>query len=296
MDKQPASLDFIVVGAEKCGTTWLATMLKQHPQIFLPEQKELHYFNRKFVEFPDLKNYNFDKPIEWYLSFFKDADSEKIKGEICPSYLWDENAAQRIFAFDPKIKIVMILRDPVERTYSAYRFYVQRGVIHQDFKHALQKFEEHLLIRSLYYEQVKRYFALFPKQNIHVILYEDLATDSAKVLTEVEKFLGVDQYFPPNINERSYVTGTVQFSLINKLLAMTRYYTHKFHLSFLLDVSRLAGLSGWLEQLRQKNKRVEQRTEIGQLDTPNLTWLRDHFRSDVEKLEQLISRDLTLWK
>lgn len=296
MDKQSVSLDFIVAGAEKCGTTWLADMFRQHPQIFIPEQKELHYFNRKFGEFPDLDNYNFYKPMEWYLSFFKGASAEKIKGEICPAYMWDEDAAHRIFAFEPKIKILIILRNPVERTYSAYRFYVQRGVIQQNFRNALKKYEAHLLARSLYYGQVKRYFDLFPNQNIKVIVYDDLKRDSTKVLADIEKFLGVDEYFPQNINERSYVTGEVKFSFINKILASSRYFAHKFHLSFLLDISRQAGLSWRFEQLRQENKKMEEKTEVSQLDEQNQEWLREYFRADVGKLENLISRNLASWK
>lgn len=296
MDKQSISLDFIVVGAEKCGTTWLSDMFRQHPQIFLPEQKELHYFNRKFGEFPNLDNYNFDKPLEWYLSFFRNATSEKIRGEICPSYLWDEEAAHRIFAFEPEMKILIILRNPVERTYSAYRFYVQRGVIQQDFRSSLKKYKDHLLVRSLYFNQVKRYFDLFPNQKIKVIIYDDLNRDSAKVLADVEKFLGVDEYCPPNINERSYVTGEVKFSFINKVLAASRYFVHKYHLSFLLDISRLAGLSRWFEQLRQENKKMEEKTEVSQLNEQNQEWLREYFRADVGKLETLISRDLAAWK
>ena len=64
----PGDIDFLVVGAAKSGTSWLQQMLIQHPQIFLPEPKELHYFNRQFMEVPELENYNASKPLSWYLS------------------------------------------------------------------------------------------------------------------------------------------------------------------------------------------------------------------------------------
>lgn len=73
-------LDFIVVGAERCGTTWLADMLRQHRDVFIPVQKEIHYFNRKFVDFPDIDNYNFDKPIDWYWRFYAEAAAGKKRG------------------------------------------------------------------------------------------------------------------------------------------------------------------------------------------------------------------------
>ncbi len=66
-------IDFLIVGAEKSGTTWLAKMLRQHPKIYLPPQKELYYFNRRFVEDPRLENQHFKQPASWYLRFFADA-------------------------------------------------------------------------------------------------------------------------------------------------------------------------------------------------------------------------------
>ncbi|MEW5941138.1 MAG: sulfotransferase, partial [Chloroflexota bacterium] len=77
----PSSIRFLIVGAEKSGTTWLADMLRQHPQVFIPAQKELHYFNRAMDEAPDVENYNFTKPAEWYLEFFREAEPGKILGE-----------------------------------------------------------------------------------------------------------------------------------------------------------------------------------------------------------------------
>ncbi|MDH5507196.1 MAG: sulfotransferase, partial [Anaerolineae bacterium] len=78
---QRGGCDFIIIGAVKSGTTWLADMLRQHPEIYLPEKKEVHYFNKRFAEFPELDNLNNGKPIEWYLDFFKGAKSDQIRGE-----------------------------------------------------------------------------------------------------------------------------------------------------------------------------------------------------------------------
>lgn len=290
------TLDFLVVGAEKCGTTWLADMLKQHPQVFVPEEKELHYFNRKFVEFPDLDNYNFDKPLEWYLSYFKQASPDQVKGEICPSYLWDEKAAGRIYDFNPQIKIMILLRNPIEPTFSAYRFYVQRGLIRSDFKRALKKYGDYLLIRSSYYRQVKRYFDLFPSQNVRIMLHDDLRADSAVFLASVEQFLGVSEMFPPNLKEESYVTGSARFAFANSLLLNLRYFAHKNRLTFLLDFGRSVGFAKVLEGLRQMNRVERRRTEVDKMDEQSRQWLRNYFHDDIQNLGKLLNRDLSNWK
>ncbi len=295
MSSNEPKLDFIGVGAEKCGTTWLTEMLWQHPQVFIPAQKEIHYFNRKFGEFPDLDNYNFDKPLVWYLSFFKNAKPDQVKGEICPSYLWDEQAAGRIRDFDPNIKILIVLRNPIERTFSAYRFYMQRGLIHTDFRQALEKYKSYLLTRSLYYPQVKRYFDLFPRQNILVMLYDDLRANSASFLGAVEKFLGVSEFLPANINQESYITGEARFGPANAFLIGLRRFAHKHRLTFLLDLSRNLGLSSSLEAFRQNNNMQRKRTDVNKMSEEERQWLCGYFHDDIRNLESLLNRDLGAW-
>ncbi len=290
-------LDFICVGAEKCGTTWLAEMLRQHPQVFLPAQKELHYFNRKFVEDPSLDNYNFDKPIEWYLSFFGPARPEQIKGEICPSYLWDEHAPYRIHEFDPGLKIFMILRDPVERTLSAYRFYVQRGVIREkDIRQGLLNHASLTLGRSAYFPQVKRYFDLFPPEQIRVYFFEDIRKDAPAFLKRVESFLGVEEFVPENATEAVYVTGEPVSETLNRLLVRTRHFARRYLPPFAIDWARQVGLAEQMEKLRQANRARKRPTTKQSLDEETRQWLRDYFRADIEQLEDLLGVDLSAWK
>lgn len=296
--EQAFSLDFLIVGAEKSGTTWLADMLSQHEQIFIPEEKELHYFNRKFVEFPTLDNYNFDKPLAWYLSFFEQARQEQQMGEICPSYLWDENAPSRIKKEFPTAKIVIVLREPVERTYSAYRFYQQRGVIPLvlDFRKAVKTFHLQMIQRSLYYEQVLRYINLFGEKQVFVTFVDDLKADNKKFLREIELFLGVCSFIPQNIDERSYVTGLPKYRWINVVLAKTRYFIRKFHLHRLNDFLRNNSAANIFENIRQTNKKEVKPTELDEIAKEDQVWLYHFFQNDVEKLERLLKKDLKNWK
>ena len=122
-------IDFIVIGAAKAGTTWLADNLRNHPQIFLPEKKELIYFNKTMQFGRDIRNYRYEKPVSWYHAFFENARPDQIKGEISPHYLTSTEAIKKIYQYNPDIKLLITLRNPVEVVYSSYYFSIQIGEI-----------------------------------------------------------------------------------------------------------------------------------------------------------------------
>src|SRR3989338_5775217 len=217
-------VNFICVGAEKAGTTWLANVLREHPDVFIPAKNEIHYFNKKFVEYPEIDNINHAKSIDWYHSFFRAAKENQLKGEICPSYLWDRIAAKKIQQYNPHMKIIIILRDHIKRVYSQFLYYRQKGVIKADNLLDGTKEREDLLYRSLYFRQVKRYVQLFPKKNCKVLLYERLSKDPRAFLFEVEDFLGIKRFVPANIGQKYNVTGEPIFKNLNVALAKARFY------------------------------------------------------------------------
>jgi len=295
--QETRKLDFLVVGAEKCGTTWLADMLKQHPQVFVPEGKELHYFNRKFVEFPDLDNFNFDKPLEWYLSFYKDAAPGQVKGEICPTYLWDLEAPSRIRDFEPGLKILILLRNPVERTFSAYRYYQQRGIIgRESLREAVANYHNILIERSQYFAQVKRYLDLFPPEQVRVwCLTKRGGMES--MLREVETFLGVDEFVPANASARSNITGEPRNWLLNRALAYSRRAVRRTRvLAAFVDIMRGLGVDRRLEAVRRENVSTAAPTELSRMNEEEKAWLAGLLRPDVEQLESLLNVDLSEWK
>lgn len=295
--QETRKLDFLVVGAEKCGTTWLADMLKQHSQVFVPEGKELHYFNRKFVEFPDLDNFNFDKPLDWYLSFYKDAAPGQIKGEICPTYLWDLEAPSRIRDFEPNLKILILLRNPVERTFSAYRYYQQRGIIgRESLKQAVAKYHNILIERSQYFAQVKRYLDLFPREQVRVwCLTKRGGMES--MLKEVETFLGVDEFMPENASARSNITGEPRNWILNRVLAYGRRAVRRTRvLAAFVDIMRGLGVDRRLEAVRRENVSTAAPTELSRMNEEEKVWLAGLLRPDVEKLESLLQVELSEWK
>ncbi|MFQ5616852.1 MAG: sulfotransferase, partial [Anaerolineales bacterium] len=282
-------IDFLVIGAEKCGTTWLADMLRQHPEVFIPPEKELFYFNRQFFESPELENFNHAKPLSWYFAFFKNAAPEQVKGEVCVAYIWDEAAPQKIQAFNPGIKIIAILRDPVERAFSQYLYYIQRGVLGDvSFEQAIEMRPD-LLSRSLYAGQLQRYYERFPPENIRVTFFDDLKADNRAFLQTIEAFLGISEFIPPDIDSRANVTGTPRYQWLNRAMSRVRYWVRKYDPPFLLDFLRFTGLAQFSEVLRLKNTRPAEGRPV--IDPETEARLRAYFREDMEKLEKLTGRD-----
>ena len=293
----PSDIRFIIVGAEKSGTTWLADMLRQHPQVFIPAQKELHYFNRQLDEAPELENYNFTKPLEWYLDFYRPAPPGRILGEACPAYLWDESAAERIHAFHPAIRILMILRDPAERFLSAYRYGRQRGTVHAtDPQTVLKKYKSLLLDRGLYFQQVRRYLDCFPREQVKIFWFDDLRRDSRALLLEAEQFLGLESFVPDNVADESNVTAAPRFPFLSRALASMRLFTRKHKWTGLIELARKLGLANLFTNLRDQNKSQASVTRVADAIHFDCAWLREFYADDISNLEKLLAVDLSKWK
>ena len=201
--------DFIIVGTQKGGTTSLYKFMIQHPDIMAASTKEIHFFTRYY-----------DKGEDWYLSHFPVRMPGKLSGEASPFYLFHPTAAERIAKHFPNTKIIMLLRNPAQRAISHYHqqfrreketlgmmeaFEAEPGRIEEPFQkiahgeqksgNAVQQFS--YLKRGLYLEQIKRYQALFPAENIHIASSEAFFEDPCAILSGVFQFLGVDATFQP---------------------------------------------------------------------------------------------------
>ncbi|MEM7758739.1 MAG: tetratricopeptide repeat protein [Cyanobacteria bacterium P01_A01_bin.40] len=196
--------DFIIIGAGKSGTTSLYKYLGTHPQILLPNKKELRFFDRNF-------NYGY----QWYLAQFPALcdRQEWFTGEASPSYFFLPHVAQRISDFAPQTKLIVMLRNPVERTISDYYQNQQSGAnyasledtISQEIANLNQKSESELayggsiLSQSLYYYKVKRWMQIFPKNQFLIINSNSFFINPTESMKQVFKFLNL-----PNIPNRGY--------------------------------------------------------------------------------------------
>ena len=197
--------NFIIGGAMKSGTSTLHTILAQHPKIFLPveevgffdidnivEHFDFNFFDKKKKQwvFQDMETH--PKALwEWYGDKFKPG-AGKLCGEDSTTYITSELAAQRIALQDKEIKVLFMLRQPSKRAYSNYHHLLRSGIVAHTFEDTLQFNPQLILKRSLYKQQLEAYYKHLPKEQIKVIVFEDLVAAPKKVITEVCEFLDVD--------------------------------------------------------------------------------------------------------
>lgn len=184
---------FLGIGTQKGGTTTLHQLLNQHPDVYIPDCKEVHYFDQ-----------NFDKPLTWYNTYFKSARTEQYCGDITPFYMFHPDVPQRIKKVIPSAKLIVLLRDPVERTLSHLFHAQKRKFENLNITDALKAEDERLskgssysfqkhsyMSRSRYLEQLNRYEAIFPKKQLLILKSEDLFSGSAQTWYNIQRFLTV---------------------------------------------------------------------------------------------------------
>jgi Sulfotransferase domain len=284
---------FICVGAGKAGTTWLWEMLRLHPDVYLPDVKEIHYFNDIAYEGSDVRNPNHRRPVSWYLRFFAPAAPGQVCGEISPSYLWSETAPDAIHAFDPGMRILIMLRDPVERLFSSYLFGQQKGEIGRvSFEEALRTVD-YLLARAPCSGSVARYLQLFGPEQVKVLFHEDLSSDPRTLLLEVERFIGVAPFVPAEVGERRNVTGASRFPTATTFLMRNRIRLKRHNLEWLVEAGKRVGVVRVFRWFQAQVRPYEQRPTVAPATEAAL---REFFREDVEQLERLLGVDLQRWK
>ncbi|HEY2345803.1 MAG TPA: sulfotransferase [Xanthomonadaceae bacterium] len=173
--------NFLFIGADKCGSSWLHKVLSEHPQCFIPPAKDIYFFDRFY-----------EKGLDWYLRFFADAPGQaRCVGEVCHDYLYSAQAAQRIARDLPDVKLVAFLREPADRTFSHYLYMIRSGRTRVSFREALESYPE-LVEHSSYAKHLAPYFELFPEGQLKVFFYDDLRAAPREFARSIFEFLGLE--------------------------------------------------------------------------------------------------------
>ena len=285
---------FLIVGAPKCGTTAMWRYLGQHPDIWMCPTKDLHYFGSD-LNFTIRNRHT----LSDYLAFFADSTAT-MAGEASVWYLYSQNAAREIAQFDPNMKIIIMLRDPVAMMYAHYTQMLFNGLGFEnqsDFKTALSLEEsrskgenlppgtplpEALLYRKIgrYSEQIQRYWDCFSKEQVLILIQEDMKLDTQRVYQETLSFLDVDRNFVADF-KRVNTHKVTRFEWVRGLLRMTPQTVK----NALPDSTR----KRLGKTIRKLNSKHEKRKP---LDDELKNTLRNEFRPEVEKLSQMLGRSL----
>jgi hypothetical protein len=274
---QPAGRlpNFLIAGVAKAGTTSMAAHLAEHPAVFMSETKELHFFDQ-----------HYDRGVEWYTAQFAAADGARVVGEATPTYLTRPHALERMARLLPDARILVMLRDPVDRAHSLYWW--QEHFDGPDFADAaraemrgepLGTPPRRFLGDSMYAPGLRQLYGLYPRESVHVVLLEELSADPAATFAGVCRFLEVDDGFVP--------------ATLGRVLNPAFRYRVPAVTAALLAVRAWRWMPFGLAARIERRNRV--RNEYPPLDPGLRAELRAHFAADAAAVAELIGRDPSPW-
>ena len=288
--KENFKIDFAGIGAPKCATTWLYQCLKEHPQLYLlpKDNKKAAYF-AKSNQTEEFQNY--------YNFFLKGKKEGQLAGEFSTRYIFEKEAAERMKSHNPEMKIIVSLRNPSERAFSAYIHHFSLSKKEKEwlpFKEALKKAPKAILEEGFYAKHLKNYFNVFGEENILVLIVGDIKENSKKELKKLYSFLEVDNSFVPQALKRIVSSG------VFKTTKLGQFFHKKVSPSFKKSkIGWKLNQSSFLENIFYKFAGIY--AKLKTQSAPSLTGeerncLLDIYKEDIEKLEKLIKRDLSFWK
>jgi hypothetical protein len=294
--------NFLIVGAQKSGTTSMYHYLKSHPQIFLCQEKEPKYFSGQGLILPQNgpgdKRFNYVSDWNKYLDLFQNSDLKLARGEASIDTMYYHSMTIPLIKSrlgEPKILI--FLRNPVDRAYSAYTHLLREGDEVLSFEEALASEESriaqnwriiwHLKRVGLYADQVIAFQKNF--RHVGIWLFEDVVENTQQTIKEVYEFLGVDPEFKdPNHGKVYNQSGVPKSSLVNRIFAIRNPVQDFISRTGM----RIMTEEGWIkfrDNLRNRNlDRSKMKPETRQS-------LINYFQEDINKLAKLINRDLSIW-
>lgn len=291
--------DFFIVGAPKCGTTALYTYLRQHPDVYMPDEKEIYYFC------DDLFSRKPVRTEQEYISLFAPGAGAKRVGEATPWYLYSQSAARRIREFSPAARIVISVRHPVDMMYSLHSEKVYRGQEPiEDFARAIQREREGsrppippeldpprgvetYRAAARFAPHVRRYQETFGRQAVHVVVFDDIVSGSTEWFDQLLEFLDVS-LVPLPVGEQVNPNKVLRSATLTRLLRSPPPRIMQLAKSVLPTSGRrlLIGALWKFNTVRRPRREID----------PDLRLqLTEELSDDIRELATLIGRDLTHW-
>ncbi|WP_170561780.1 sulfotransferase family protein [Ruegeria atlantica] len=277
-----SKVDFIGIGAQKAATTWLHHVLSEHPLIATSEPKELNFFTA-----------NYDRGYTWYENFFRDSAENAIKGECSPTYFFSRDAAERAAQYSPDLKLICILRDPIERAFSNHMHEIRKGHIPPEttFEAAWKRNPAYSL-QSQYKADLETWLANFDRDALLVLFSEDIASNPNAIYEQVCGHLGVEpKRHPASLTERHHENVTYLYPAVQKTL---RYGGDAMRSLGMQDLVKNLKKAPGLKQALSMNKQ-HLKTKVAPPTPEMREMLVEHFRSDVEYVAQLTGRAVLPW-
>lgn len=276
--------NFLGLGVQRSGTSWLHENLLSHPDIYLPQQrKEVHYFDQYFERGPD-----------WYRGFFPTAaDAGKFNaiGEITPRYFFEPLVPARIQGLLPDVRFILILRNPADRLFSQFLLSYGTGRADSDFQTFIQN-NKTAFARGLYADQLERYLELFSLDKFKILIFEEVFENKSsrqKALIEIARFLGLDpDKYPVTVKHEKINAGhgpPKSGKAFKKALKLKRWL-RDHDMDFITNSLRKSGI---------KRAFFGADTKRPELSVTDKQKLLEEYQPSIERLEKILGRNMDVW-
>lgn len=285
-DNERMKINFLGIGAQKCASTWIYRILSDHPEVAVYDGKEIDFFSAYY-----------DRGYQWYEGLFNNINNlEKAVaiGEISPSYFVDSDTPKRAFLYNPNMRIILSLRDPIERAYSNHLHQIKIGYFAGDDL----DFDKGMTSNPMYIEQSRyamhlaRWLAVFPSNQIFVLFQEEIRNDPLKQSKELYRFLGLSEDHHSRFLEEK----------VNESYGIKNVYFDRF-LKTLGRLGRAAGAHDIVESIKRNNvvnyfrcqNQINLRQKIPPINSKTKDYIQNILAEDMSELAQQLDRKDLPW-
>lgn len=276
---------FIGVGAQKCASTWIYDILSDHPQVALSTLKEVDFFS-----------YKYDHGVQWYERNFEEQYSgQPVVGEISPSYFHEPAVPERVLRHYPDIKLIVSLRNPVKRAVSNHTHEIRTGhLVGEDltFEKGLANNPTYV-DQGLYAKHLQRWLEVFPRENILILVFEEVIADRSAAAQQIYQFLGINESHQSQFLDTRSNPGYVnRYKGVESFRKKARGIVRSLGLDSLWGLLAKLGL----RKLYSGMNKVSSADAIPPPSESTIEKLTLEFDNDITELEKLLARDLSIWR
>ncbi|BFM05567.1 sulfotransferase domain-containing protein [Halioxenophilus aromaticivorans] len=276
---------FIGIGAQKCASTWIYDILSDHPQAALSGLKEVDFFS-----------YKYDHGLQWYERNFDEGFSgQPVVGEISPSYFHEPAVPERVLRHYPNIKLIVSLRNPVKRAISNHTHEIRVG----HFGGSDLSLEKGLannptyVDQGLYAKHLQRWLEVFPRENVLVLVFEEVIADRTKAAKQIYEFLGID-----SAHQSAFLDSKSNPGYVNKSKGLESFRKKARGMVKSVGLDSVWGMAAklGLRKLYSNMNKVPGSKAVPAPKDETVVQLQQLFEQDIEQLEALLARDFTIWR
>lgn len=266
--------DFVGIGAPRTGTTWLFEMLKSHPEIQIPSKKALNFFNE-----------HFDRGESWYFEQF-DSFKEKVVGEISPLYFGHSHLAERLFNSVPQTKLILIVREPVERLKSHVKLINTLREKNASVEERVKELPL-LLEHGLYFKHIQEILKYFSEDQLLILSNKEIGTNPKMVYGKVVEFLNVDTaIIPSRLREKVGFNITPKYKILERMRKSVHGFLTRNGMANVIWFLKRKGLSAMLRRFNSFNENSSTQKEA---NVEDLSGYHSFYEEDLSQFEKKFS-------